>query len=352
MGRVCIEDSAGLSRSFFLFYGFFQECFPSILDEKGILRNTLINLSCELSDIGIICDIRVTKHDPISCDKSKVPNPSSHAYIPFESIGGTINIVLFYEEYIPRCCIDGKSLELYFKWTLLCLHPDSSLTHTDGTTTHALRFVDELTSFIDVCKYILVLSLDMKPFLIIYKDRGIRCIEFISIFDTSLASFACSDIGNTFIRYIHGDILLCSFGCARSLKKSCQEDNPDNTNQDNDPLPWEICLKSIASIRGVSHRKINMVELILRNNCFYNGIGSIFSFWYTESDGVTNTTFMKCYRCHENIVGLGFCIDLIFFSIFCNNPNLCFIRNLTDDLVLDFPVWLDNSFELTSLNEK
>lgn len=61
---------------------------------------------------------------------------------------------------------------------------------------------------------------------------------------------------------------------------------------------------------------------------------------------------MECDRCEEDIVGFCVSCDLVLFPIFRDDTDFALERDLTDDLVDDFSIWIDESFELASLHEE
>lgn len=93
-------------------------------------------------------------------------------------------------------------------------------------------------------------------------------------------------------------------------------------------------------------------KLRLRDDTFYDGIGSILSLRYADADSLTDITFMECYRSKKDIVGFCICRDLIFLSIFSDDSDLTLVWDLTDDFIEDFSLRLYRSLELTSLYEK
>lgn len=93
-------------------------------------------------------------------------------------------------------------------------------------------------------------------------------------------------------------------------------------------------------------------RLLLWYDRFYNCIGSIFSFGYTDAHRITYITMMKSYCCKEYIIGFRFSSNLIFLTIFRDDPDLTLKRNLSYDLIDNLSRRLYNGFEFTPLNEK
>ena len=93
-------------------------------------------------------------------------------------------------------------------------------------------------------------------------------------------------------------------------------------------------------------------KLRLRDDAFYDSVGSIFSFRYTDTYGITDITLMECYRSKKDIIGFCICRDLVFFSVFSDDSDLTLVWDLTDDFIEDFSLRFYRGLELTSLYEK